>query len=442
MTRTRAPARSPAGTARPAAPRRGPPASATVPSPAPALPRHAAPTVAAASRQFPVLLLTGARQVGKTTLLRALAAAGRRYVTLDDPLALALARADPALFLETYAPPVLIDEVQYAPQLLPHIKMQVDTRRRAGDFWLTGSQPFHLMRGVSESLAGRVAVLALLGLSRREALGRPRVGGFVPTPQRLQAWRRTATPAGLHEIYRQIWRGSFPGLVAHPGVARDLFFGSYLQTYLQRDVRDLAQVGDQAAFLRFVRAAAARTAQLLNMAELARDADIAPNTAKSWLSVLEASGIVSLLQPWHSNLGKRLVKAPKLHFLDTGLAAYLTQWSSPQTLEAGAMAGAIFESWVYGEVLRSHAHAGSAACLYHYRDKDRREVDLLIEADGLLYPIECKKSAAPGRDALAGIAALAHQGAALGPGAVVCMAPEPVPLQAKPRVSAVPAWLL
>lgn len=406
------------------------------------VPRFAAVSVAAAARSFPVLLLTGARQVGKTTLLREIGAAGRRYVTLDDPLALRLAREDPALFAQSWPPPVLIDEVQYAPQILPFIKMAVDARRRPGDYWLTGSQPFHLMQGVSESLAGRVAVLSLLGLSRRELLRLGRPGAFLPTPLRLRALQGAAVRADLHALYAHIWRGSFPALATQPSMSRDLFFGSYLQTYLQRDVRDLARVGDQTAFLRFVRAAAARTAQLLNMADLARDADIAPNTAKHWLAVLEASGIVSLLQPWHSNVTKRLVKTPKLHFLDTGLAAYLTQWSSPQTLEAGAMSGPIFESWVFGEILRSHAHAGSGAAMYYFRDKDQREVDLLIEADGHLHPIECKKSASPGRDALAGTSALAHHGAALGPGAVICMVPEVVPLQAEPRVSAVPAWLL
>jgi predicted AAA+ superfamily ATPase len=251
-----------------------------------------------------------------------------------------------------------------------------------------------------------------------------------------------AVPADLQALYTAIWRGSYPALVAQPSMSRDLFYSSYLQTYLQRDVRDLARVGDQSAFLRLLRAAAARTAQLLNMAELARDADVAPNTAKSWLAVLEASGVVSLLQPWHTNLSKRLVKTPKLHFLDTGLAAYLTQWSSPETLQAGAMGGAIFESWVYGEILRSHSHAASTAPMYYFRDKDQREVDLLIEADGLLHPVECKRSASPGRDVLAGMRALANAGARVGPGAVVCMVAEPVPLQAQPRVTALPAWVL
>ncbi len=404
--------------------------------------RFAARAVAAAARQFPVLLVTGARQVGKTTLLRSLARTGRRYVTLDDPLVLRLARDDPALFIQTYPPPVLIDEVQYAPQILPHIKMAVDARAKPGDFWLTGSQPFHLMQGVAESLAGRVAVLSLLGLSRREALRLPPAPAFLPVPARLQGLRRSSVPADLHALYATIWRGSYPALVTQPAMSRDLFYSSYLQTYIQRDVRDLARVGDETAFLRFVRAAAARTAQLLNIADLARDADVAPNTAKSWLSILEASGIVSLLQPWHTNITKRLVKTPKLYFLDTGLCAYLTQWTSPQTLEAGAMAGAMFETWVYGQVLRSHAHAGSTAPMYFFRDKDQREIDLLIESDGLLYPIEIKKSATPGRDAIAGMLTLAGHGVALGPGAVVCMVPDLVPLLGEPRITAVPAWLL
>jgi len=406
------------------------------------LPRFAAKPIAAAARQFPVLLVTGARQVGKTTLLRSLAGSSRRYVTLDDPLVLRLAREDPALFVQSYPPPVLIDEVQYAPQILPHIKIAVDARRRAGDFWLTGSQPFHLMKGVAESLAGRVAIFSLLGLSRREALGLPASLPFLPVPPRLQRLFESAQSTDLLGLYADIWRGSYPALVTQPAMSRDLFYSSYLQTYLQRDVRDLARVGDETAFLRFVRAAAARSAQLLNIAELARDADVAPNTAKAWLSILAASGVVSLLQPWHANLTKRFIKTPKLYFLDTGLAAYLTQWSSPQTLEAGAMAGAMFETWVYGQILRSHAHAGSTASMSFYRDKDQREVDLLIEHDGRLHPVECKKSASPGRDALAGIQTLARSGVALGPGAVVCMVPEPVPLLREPRITALPAWML
>lgn len=405
------------------------------------LPRTLSAHLQAASTLFPALLVTGARQVGKTTLLRALSEAERQYVTLDDPLTLSLAREDPALFLQRFAPPVLIDEIQYAPGLLPYIKMAADREQRPGLFWLTGSQPFHLMQGVSESLAGRVAVVRLLGFSYREALGK---GGeslppFLPTPAALEARRISGTSLDVRELYALIWRGSFPAIAANPQLDRDLFYGSYLQTYVQRDVRDLARVGDEMAFLRFLRAAAARTGQLLNMAELARDADVAPNTAKNWLSILEASGLIYLLQPWYTNLTKRLIKTPKLYFLDTGLCAYLTQWTSPQTLEAGAMSGAIFETWVMIELLKSYWHQGQLAPFYYFRNKDQREIDLLIERDGKLYPVECKKSASPSREALQGMAALANLGIDVGPGAVICLTPQLLPLRR--TVMAVPVGI-
>lgn len=406
------------------------------------LPRTLSAHVQAASALFPVLLVVGARQVGKTTLLRALSEAGRQYVTLDDPLALSLAREEPVLFLQRFAPPVLIDEIQYAPGLLPYIKMAADQAQRPGLFWLTGSQPFHLMRGVSESLAGRVAVIRLLGLSHRETLGKGNepIPPFLPTPTLLEARQTTGVPLEVGELYTAIWRGSFPAIAANPHMDHDLFYGSYLQTYLQRDVRDLARVGDEMAFLRFLRAAAARTGQLLNMAELARDTDVAPNTAKTWLSILETSGLIYLLQPWHTNLTQRLVKTPKLYFLDTGLCAYLTQWTSPQTLEAGAMSGAIFETWVMIELLKSYWHQGRLTPFYYFRNKDQREIDVLIESDGRLYPVECKKSASPSREALQGMTALEKLGVNIGPGAVICMAPQLSPLQR--TVMAVPVGIV
>lgn len=405
-------------------------------------PRTLSTHALSASALFPVLLITGARQVGKTTLLRNLSEAGRAYVSLDDPLALRLAREDPALFLQRFPPPVLIDEIQYAPELLPHIKMAVDRDRHAGMFWLTGSQPFHLMRGVSESLAGRVAVVQLLGFSHREALGKGAevLPPFLPIPAVLETRQASAAPLDLMQLYARIWRGSFPAMVANPKMDRDLFFGSYLQTYVQRDVRDLARVGDEMAFLRFLRAAAARTGQLLNVAELARDVGVSPNTAKSWLSILEASGLVYQLQPWHSNVTKRLVKTPKLYFLDTGLCAYLTQWSSPETLEAGAMSGAIFETWAVVELLKSYWHCGKQAPFYYFRNKDQREIDLLIESDGVLYPVECKKSASPSRNALTAMVTLERLGIKVGLGAVICLVAQPLPLNRS--VMAVPAGML
>jgi len=375
------------------------------------------------------MLVTGARQVGKTTFLRSLSGDDRTYVSLDDPRLVELARNDPALFMQRFPGALLIDEIQYAPGLLPYIKMAVDAERQPGQFWLTGSQQFHLMREASESLAGRVGIVQLLGLSRREQDGASAdLAPFLPTPAVLSPRLADAAPLPLPELYARIWRGSYPALTADPGLDRDLFYGSYVQTYLQRDVRDLARVGDEATFLRFVRACAARTAQLLNIADLARDADVAPNTAKQWLSILETSGIVHRLEPYHTNVTKRLVKAPKLYFLDTGLCAWLTEWTSPQTLAAGAAAGAILETWILGELLKSWCHRGRRASFYFYRDRDQREIDLLIVQDDTIYPLEFKRSASPGRDALGPFRALAKLDRPVGPGGVICLATQSLPL--------------
>jgi predicted AAA+ superfamily ATPase len=382
-----------------------------------------------AGEQFPVLLLTGPRQVGKTTLLQHLCEKGRRYVTLDDPSIRALAREDPALLLQRFEPPVLIDEIQYAPQLLPLIKMSVDSERRPGRFWLTGSQQFQMMRGISETLAGRVAILNLLGFSGRE---RHRLelntSPFMPTQTALRERENSAVDSSLKSIYKDIWLGSFPALIAGPVKDRDLFFSSYLQTYLQRDVRDLTQVGSEAAFVRFLRACAALTGQMLNLTQLARDADVAVNTAKNWLSILQASFQVFLLQPYHTNLTKRLVKTPKLYFLDTGLCAYLTEWSSPETLAAGAMSGAILETYALCELLKSWWYRGKKPLLYYYRDKDQREIDFLLVQDQILYPLEIKKSASPKREWVGHFSALSRLKRQVGEGGVLCLCKQMMPL--------------
>jgi predicted AAA+ superfamily ATPase len=397
--------------------------------------------VTKAAQHFPVVLLTGARQVGKTTLLRHLSEATRSYVTLDDPLVLNLARTDPALFIQRFPPPVLIDEIQYAPGLLPYIKMAADRGSEPGLFWLTGSQQFHLMKGVSESLAGRVAVLHLLGLSRWELAGCGLdASPFIPTPEEIVRRSAQAHKLTLKALYRLIWRGSLPAIALNEALDRDLFYSSYVQTYLQRDVRDLARVGDEMAFLRFMRAAAARTGQLLNLAELARDADVAPNTAKHWLSILQAAGTVYLLEPYHTSVTQRLVKAPKLYFLDAGLAAYLTEWASPETLEAGAMSGAILETWVVAELLKSYWHAGRRPPFYYYRDKDLREIDVLLVQDGVVYPLEIKKTASPGRDDIRHFGALERLGRSVGPGGLVCLAEQALPLTE--TAWAIPVWAI
>jgi len=405
------------------------------------VPRTLGSFVIKAAQQFPVVLLSGARQVGKTTLLKHLSDGERAYVTLDDPLVLSLAKTDPALFMQRFPPPVLIDEIQYAVELLPHIKMAADRAGQPGQFWLTGSQQFHLMRGVSESLAGRVAILNLLGLSRSELLGQGAdASPFMPTPEEIVRRSAQRSKLTLKELYWLIWRGALPAIALNAAMERDLFFSSYVQTYLQRDVRDLARVGDELAFLRFLRPTAARTGQLLNLADLARDADVAPNTAKGWLSILQTAEIVYLLEPYHTNVTQRLVKAPKLYFLDTGLAAYLTEWASPETLEAGAMSGPILETWIVAELLKSYWHAGRQPPFYFYRDKDQREIDLLLVQDGIIHPLEIKKTASPSREDVRHFVALERLDLPIGPGGVICLADQSLPLTA--MAQSIPAWVI
>lgn len=385
------------------------------------------------SRNFPVLMLTGPRQVGKTTLLELCAAADsqapRNYVSLDDLDARALAQSDPALFLQTWPAPVTIDEVQYAPQLFSAIKLHVDRHKVNGQFWLTGSQKFELMKGITESLAGRVAIVELQGLSQGELLGRAdEVRAFLPTAEWISHARTCATSTTLPDVFKHIWLGAYPKLHAQGGEARDLFFRSYIQTYVQRDVQDTLKVSDQTTFNRFLTAVAARTGQLLNYASLARDVDIDNKTAKAWLSVLETSGLIYLMQPWHTNLSKRVVKSPKLYFLDTGLAAYLTRWPDAESLQNGAMSGAILETWVVSEVLKSYWHNGLEAPVYFYRDSDQQETDLIVDTGGMLYPVEIKKTASPSRTTKSHFKMLEKIGKPIGPGAVMCFVERDIPL--------------
>ncbi len=406
------------------------------------LQRTLAATIKQVAAHFPALLLTGPRQVGKSTLLVDCAKHGRTSVSLDDLEQRALAQTDPALFLQAHPPPVIIDEVQYAPQLFSAIKIAIDKEKRPGMFWLTGSQKFHLMAGVSETLAGRIAILDLLGLSQAEIYRRAdSAQPFLPTTQWLATARvRANTPMQLMDIYRCIWRGSFPHMVLGELGMRDIFYRSYVQTYIERDVRSLAKIGSEIDFARFLRVAAARTGQLINYTDMARDIGIDQKTIKAWLSILETSGLIYLLQPWHGNVTKRMVKTPKLYFLDTGLCAWLTQWSTPETLEAGAMSGAILETWLFTEILKSWWHKGLTPRFYFYRDNNQKEIDLLIEQDGLLYPIEFKKSANPSINAANHFTLLERLGQAVGPGAVICLKETDVPLSR--GVMAIPAGYL
>jgi predicted AAA+ superfamily ATPase len=348
---------------------------------------------------FPVVLVTGPRQVGKSTMLNHLAEDGRKIVTLDDPDVRYLAKTDPALFLQRYKAPVLIDEIQYAPELLPYIKMEVDKEKQNGAYWLTGSQAFHLMKNVSESLAGRVGIISLLGLSNSEVTGASSEV-FSTDPQRLINRLENVPKQGINEVFARIFKGSMPRLYAESNVDWETYYRSYVNTYLQRDIRDLTQVGDEMAFYHFMTVVAARTGKPVIYEEIASETGISSPTAKKWLSILVTSHIIALVQPYHNNVLKRATKMPLLHFLDTGLCAYLLKWNNPETLEKGPMAGAFFETYVFSEIYKSYLNAAKEPPIYYYRDKDKKEIDLLIYENGTIYPIEIKKSASPGKKAI------------------------------------------
>lgn len=347
-----------------------------------------------ASESFAVVMLTGPRQVGKTTVLKNCSSKERKYVTLDNLVDRRLAIEDPQLFLQKHGLPLFIDEVQYAPGLFPILKWIVDQRQEKGLFWLTGSQQFNLMKGVSESLAGRIAILKLQGFSQRERFQFLQRANFWEQKVELE---NLVPQLHLMDFYKIIWRGSAPELVLSPKIDWEMFYDSYIQTYIERDVRQLGTITNTLAFMQFMRALAARTGQLLNYSDLARDVGISNPTAKAWVSILQASGIVYLLEPYYANLTNRMTKMPKVYFLDTGLACYLTHWQTPETLESGAMSGAIFETYVISEILKSFWFSGKRAPLFFYRDKDLREIDLIIELDGQIIPIEIKKKTAPDR---------------------------------------------
>lgn len=353
------------------------------------VPRHIESTILKAHSQFKVVFLGGPRQVGKTTMLKHLAEkTGMHYVSLDNLTERELALSDTNLFLQRHKQPLLIDEIQYAPGLFTAIKEIVDSNNDNGQFWLTGSQQFSIMKGVQESLAGRIVILDLLGLSEREQVLSEVTSSF----EISQIKNGLKSGLDVATLYEKIFTGSFPVFSHTNPPDREQFYNSYIQTYIDRDIAALSGIGKVAEFHAFMRACAARTGQVLNIADTARDADVSPVTAKEWLSLLIGTGHVLLLPAYHSNRLKREVKAPKLHFLDTGLAAFLLRFPTAGTLEASLYAGGFFESFVVAQIYKSYLNAGKTAPIYHYRDREKREVDIVIEhADGVEL-IECKRS--------------------------------------------------
>ncbi|MHB1406491.1 MAG: ATP-binding protein [Desulfitobacteriaceae bacterium] len=383
--------------------------------------RNIETTINKASKMFPAVLITGARQVGKTTLLKHMRG-DIPYLTLDDPILLQSAIEEAGSFFKATPPPVIVDEIQYAPNLFSYIKMITDESGNKGQFYLTGSQQFKMMKNVSESLAGRIGIINLLGLSLREIKADSFNQSFVPTEEYLEQRKISAKPADYKEIWEIIHKGSMPAMYADE-LDWQMFYAAYTKTYIERNVRALAQVGDELKFIKFMTAMAARTSQMLNLTAVANEVGISVPTADRWLSILISSNIVYLLQPYHNNIAKRAVKTPKLYFLDTGLAAYLTKWNTPEVLEAGAMAGAFFETFVIAEVLKSFYNAGVLdTSLYYYRDKDAKEVDLLVEQNGTLYPVEIKKTANPGKEHIENFSVLEKiKGVSVGTGGVICL---------------------
>lgn len=386
--------------------------------------RHMEERVLQLSKSFSAIMITGPRQAGKTTMLKMLAereGIGRRYVTLDDLSLRDMAKKDPAMFLQLYQPPILIDEVQYAPELFTYIKIIVDENKRPGDFWLTGSQVFRLMRGVQESLAGRVALLHMSPLSQREISGlEPRA--FTVDFDELREQNDKMKALSTPEIFERIWKGSMPSLVSGSIIDRDVFYSSYLSTYVERDVAELSGAVNALKFHRFITAAAARTAQLLNYNSIAEDADIDVSTAKSWINILETLGIIFFLHPYSNNVLKRTIKTPKLYFYDTGLVCYLTKWSSPEVAASGAASGALLENYTVSEIVKSYQNCGKEPFIYYYRDHDAKEIDVLLESDGKLFPIEIKKTALPERKITRVFSVIEKSPLQRGAGAVLCMA--------------------
>ena len=393
------------------------------------------------SKEYSCLLLIGPRQIGKTTMLEHLMeGTPRTKVTLDDIEERRLAKTDPALFLEVHPAPILIDEVQYAPELFSYIKIKVDNGAAPGSYWLTGSQSFRLMELAQESLAGRTAILHMSALSQTELYGDGETSPLSLELVALQKRKEHLAPASVSEMYERIWNGAMPGHRSGKYTDRDVFYSSYIQSYIDRDVSDMIPGVDKLLYADFIRAAACRVGQMLNVHDIASDVGVSDDTAKRWLQVMEKSGVIFYLRPFSNNLLKRTIKTPKMYFFDTGLVSYLTRYSSPEILMNGAINGAILENYTVAEIIKTYHNSGKDCLLHYYRDKDSNEIDLVIESDGALHPLEIKKTANPGTELASAFQILDKASVPRGVGAILCMRQELSAIDRKALV--VPIWMI
>lgn len=381
---------------------------------------------------FKAVLVTGARQVGKTTMLKHLAeGTNRTYVSLDNRMARELAKNDPVLFFQTYQPPILIDEIQKAPELFEQIKIMCDENDEKGQFWITGSQAYQMMKQVRETLAGRIGILNLYSLSQREKRGILIEDDLDLSLQGLLKRQKFFEKNNIMNVYEHIWTGGMPDAQNVDAEIRDEYFNSYVETYLMRDAAEFGGVSDTVRFSKFLSACAALVSSQINYATLAEAADISEPTAKTWLNVLEGLGIVYLLKPYENNKLKRLVKMPKLYFCDTALCAYLSMWLSPETLMRGAASGHYYENYVVMEFVKTYAYSRTKANLSYYRDSNAKEIDVFIEENDTIHPIEIKKSANPDRRETKKYSLIDKTSLKHGSGGIVCMCEEVIPIDSE-----------
>ncbi|MDR0563963.1 MAG: ATP-binding protein [Azoarcus sp.] len=393
--------------------------------------RHIETAVRRLASRKPVVVVTGARQVGKATLLET-AFSDIRHIAMDNPLVRQTAINNPSVFFDTYPSPIVVDEIQKAGHLFEYIKERVDTNKNKGQFYLTGSQSLGLMKNVSESLAGRAGIVKMLGISMRELNNIQHSAPFIPTPLHTESFIKASVTFNYNTLITRIHKGFFPELYETESNLDDWsdFYSSYFQTYIEKDIRDILNIQDESAFIKFVRAVAALSGQVLNYSTLSEICGKDNKTVKHWLSALESSGLVFLLEPYYNNHNKRLIKTPKLYLLDTGFLCWLLGWNTPEQLIHGAMWGAIFETFVIAEVLKSYFNHGlSKPTLFYYRDKDKNEIDLLIQDGETLHPVEIKADSNPSPSLISPFRLLETiPGVKRGTGAVLCMSPHALPL--------------